>query len=177
MVLPQEDCALFYRLFFALLDYINEHYHVVDMPKMSGADSVDCTLSRQVANYVWARTNLIDEYLAQATDLSPEDAETVHSWKRCVTGRFFVERHLKRGTAMIAENDEVYMVSGIVSDWEDMLPPLPAMVKTTLLPFKGRIIYDSVFESFPIIFGGGIKKMLKETYMDAKKGGHIHFTL
>lgn len=177
MVLSPEDCQLFYRLFFSLLDYTNDTYHVANSPKMSGAEHVDTSLAYRIASYLWANTSIIDDYLVQATDLSRENVEIVYSWKRCLTGRFVVERHLKRGSVLIGDEGNVYLVSGIISHLEDLLPFTPAMVEMTLLPFRGRIIYDSLFHILSVHFGGGMKKSFKDEYMEAKKAGRIFSTL
>lgn len=50
---------------------------------------------------------------------------------------------------------------------------LPIQVETTLLPFKGKIIYDSFFSSFPIEFGQGIREAFQEMYDEAFKHGII----
>jgi hypothetical protein len=50
---------------------------------------------------------------------------------------------------------------------------LPLNIYTTLLPFKDKIIYDGIFKSRNILFGGGIKGELKEIYMSAKQCNRI----
>ena len=50
---------------------------------------------------------------------------------------------------------------------------LPVYIKTVLLPFKDKIIYDGLMQTYNIHFGGGIKRSLKETYMKAKQNGKI----
>ena len=76
-------------------------------------------------------------------------------------------------SAKLTQN--VYQVSGITSELAESIPEfaLPVMIETTLLPFMGRIIYDGVMGTFSIHFGGGIKRELKERYMEAKKRGRI----
>jgi hypothetical protein len=51
------------------------------------------------------------------------------------------------------------------------------MTKTVLLPFKDRIIFDGLVQTYNIFFGGGIKGSLKETYMAAKQNRRIIQTL
>jgi hypothetical protein len=51
--------------------------------------------------------------------------------------------------------------------------PLPAYVKTVLLPFKGRIIYDGLLEGHSIFFGSGISTSVKNRYRIAKQKGEI----
>ena len=37
-----------------------------------------------------------------------------------------------------------------------------------LLPFKDRIVYDGLLASHNIVFGGGIKRRLNDSYREAK---------
>jgi hypothetical protein len=48
-------------------------------------------------------------------------------------------------------------------------PYLPRMIKTTLLPFKGQIVYDGLVTNYNITFGAGIKRRLNESYKGAKE--------
>lgn len=47
------------------------------------------------------------------------------------------------------------------------------MVKAVLIPFEGKITYDSLFISRPISFGGNITRTLNSDYQSAKKSGQI----
>jgi hypothetical protein len=51
------------------------------------------------------------------------------------------------------------------------------MIKTTLLPFKGRIVYDGIIMGYNVSFGPGIKRSLNEGYKEAKAGTGIITTL
>jgi hypothetical protein len=42
------------------------------------------------------------------------------------------------------------------------------MTETVLLPFKDRIIYDGLLSGYNISFGGGMKRMLNDSYRQAK---------
>jgi hypothetical protein len=50
---------------------------------------------------------------------------------------------------------------------------LPMYVRAVLLPFKDRIIYDGLFQSANVFFGGNITAELKEVYLSAKQNGEI----
>ena len=41
------------------------------------------------------------------------------------------------------------------------------------LPFKGKIVYDGLFQTYNFYFGAGIKRELKESYMRAKQNNRI----
>jgi len=51
--------------------------------------------------------------------------------------------------------------------------PLPTYLKTVLLPFKGKIIYDGLIEGYNLFMGSGISASLRNTYRAAKQQGKI----
>ena len=69
----------------------------------------------------------------------------------------------------------VFLVRGISSEWEELFHPsrLPIMMTATLLPFRDGIISDGLFLPANIVFGGGMKKSFRESYMKAKNEGRI----
>ncbi len=49
----------------------------------------------------------------------------------------------------------------------------PVLVRAILLPFKGKILYDGLLQSHPILFGDGFRAVLGKTYMEARQSGQI----
>ena len=181
MTLSQEDGQLYYRLWLPLLDYVNRKYRVKrKLKSIATAKGLDPADVKEVANKLWSDVTIIDDYLKENTDLPDEHREIIQSWKRRVQGKFMMERHLKKGSIFISlENEEVYQVSGIISSWEEMLygAPMPLMMEATFMPFRDVIISDGVVMPYNILVGGGMKRMLKDMYMTAKKSGQIHQSL
>ena len=63
-----------------------------------------------------------------------------------------------------------YGVLALFDPFEALIGPhLPRMFKTTLLPFKGQIVYDGLLAGYNITFGGGIRRRLNESYKEAKE--------
>jgi hypothetical protein len=63
-----------------------------------------------------------------------------------------------------------YGVLPLFDPFEVVLGPyLPRMIKTTLLPFHDRIVYDGVISGYNITFGPGIRRSLNESYRKAKE--------
>ena len=175
MRLKSEDAGLFYELFLPLLDYVNENYHLIAEPIRFTGESVDPRDAAEVSHFLWERTWIIDDYLT-GSDLPEECQNILSSWKRCISGTFIIERHLKKGSIFISsENNAVYLVNGIIDSWEEMFSgvPTPIIVKTTLLPFRDVIISDGLVSSFPIRFGRNSTAEFKESYMLAKKSQTI----
>lgn len=176
MKLKPDEAALFFRLFFPLLDYVNEKYKVEpDFEKISASEKIDLWKAFNLAQFLWERPQLLDEYL-QMFDFSDEDGRIILGWKRRLSGKFIIERHLKKGSVFILANDNsVYMVNGIFSDWNEMLggAPLPVMVNATLIPFKDVIISDGLVSVSSVRFGRNYSAVFKEIYMNAKHRGTI----
>ena len=178
--LSEADADLFYQLFFPLLGYVNEKHRIVPglrhiMPGMS----IRAEDAKEIADKLWEDPGLIDRYLEERT--LPEDRRSILlSWKKRRKDEFFVERHLAKGSIFIDPHDSsVYQVCGIRSDWEEMLDwcPLPVLVHAVLIPFRDVIITDGLVFSEPMLFGPGVRSMLKETYMEAKSAGEVIRTL
>lgn len=178
MKLSEKDGKRFYDLWLPLLDYVNEKRGVnSSLRDIQLADYLDPNEVKEVSDVLWADVGIIDEYLKDAEGISVTDRELIMSWKRCVTGRFVLERILKKGAMLISvEDEEVYQVSGIVSTWDEMFgyARLPLMVQATLIPFEDVIISDGLIQTYNVIIGGNMARTFKNTYMAAKKSGTLH---
>lgn len=178
--LDPTDAKLFYELWFSLLDHVNQTYNVdPNLGRMKEAKGLDIQEVRAVADFLWSHPEVIDQYLDSAK-LPPEHREIIAGWNRFVSGEFILERHLKRGSVFISLKDEqVYMVNGIFSSWEEMFPytPPPILLRATLIPFKDKIIYDSIVTCSNVIIGRGYAETFKQLYMSAKQAKALRFSL
>ena len=178
MRLEQSDAELFYQLWFPLLDFVNRKYHVC--PKTGTIDQkhgVDACGAKAIADYLWSHIEVIEEYLA-AAKLPNEYAQIVAGWKQCKSGRYILERHLKKGSVFIsAEDGAVYMVKGLFSTWAEMLGESPVLLDAVLIPFRGSIISDGLVVPYRICFGKGAIEDFKEVYMNAKRNRAIRFSI
>ena len=181
MTLSKEDGQLYYQLWLPLLDYVNNKYKVnKKLSNMAESKDLDPGEVKQVADRLWDDVTVIDEYLLKRNDLPEEHRKMISGWKRCVRGKFVMERHLKNGSIFISmENEEVYQVCGIISSWEEMFPfaHLPLLIEATFMPFRDVIISDGLVLPYNIVIGGNMAKEFKEIYMRAKKAGNLHKTL
>lgn len=179
MILSYEDSQLFYRLFYSLLNYTNERCQIVPnaAPLVIGTPP-DGSRILPLANHIWSHRDIIDDFLADNPNLPADEASIVRNWKHGLQGSFLIERVLKKGAIMVhLETSQFYQVIGLTTEWEEMFPYFPVMMRTTLLPFRDRITYAVTIEMNRVTFGGGIKKSLREQYMEAKRNGAIHTTL
>lgn len=130
-----------------------------------------------VRDALWEDDALREAFIAEnPAGLSRDDLVLVESWKQRVKDNFFIFRHLKKYTVFIDGSSPVnaYGVQGITGPLEEIIGPyLPICVKAVLISFEDRIIYDSLLSSYPIHFGGGFRRSLKETYRDIQERSGI----
>ncbi|MCI5159597.1 MAG: hypothetical protein D3906_14445 [Candidatus Electrothrix sp. AUS1_2] len=182
MKLSEKDADLFSKLMWQLLCFVNAELKIY--PELATPDAYeqcDTEQKMELRNALYSNPNLIDRFVRlNPQNFSEEELAIVAKWKDAVQGNFFIEHFLKKYTVFIDERrSDVYGVLGLYEGFEDMIDRsyLPLYVRTVLLPFKGQIIYDGLFEASRIFFGGGVKGDLKEQYMRAKQNNRIILTL
>jgi hypothetical protein len=169
MRLPPQETARFYRIWFALLHYVNTQLQLVPaFPATPGKEEVSTEVSIQVRDALWANDALRERFIRDnPAQLSVEDRELVASWQYRVAGPFSIFRSLQKYTIFLshATPAHAYGVLGLVSTIEETIPlDLPVYTQAVLLPFGHQIIYDSILTSYNIVFGPGIRRDLQETY-------------
>jgi hypothetical protein len=181
MNLSSEDAALFFKLMWAVQFYVNSRLKLVE--QVASAE-VYKTLPQEekmkVREALYQHSELLDDFIAaNPANLTPAELEIVHNWKQFVAGDFYIMKFLKKHAIFLpakGESSYAYAVLGLFDPLEDIFygHPLPILVKAVLLPFKGRIIYDGLFQGYAsIFFGPGIRGSLNEAYQRAKQNGRI----
>ena len=69
---------------------------------------------------------------------------------------------------MDMKKNNLYGVTGISCPLSEMIP-FPYMADTVLIPFNGKIVYDSLLVGKKISFGSNIRKSFNEQYSEIKK--------
>ncbi len=176
MILSQDDAALFFRLIWGLQFYVSQQLQL--LPDIKSREAYRDTSSENkflVRNALWKSPELIDGYMLENPDsLSSEELGIIGKWKGSIAGKFYVFRYLKDHTIFMG-GSKIYQVLGLYERFEHVLhgQPLPILIETVLLPFKGKIIYDGLCQRYNVYFGKGIRSGLNEEYMTAKQNGLI----
>ncbi|MBN1680487.1 MAG: hypothetical protein JW966_09355 [Anaerolineae bacterium] len=169
MHLSQDEALRFYTIWFPLLYYVNQQQELIpEFPSEYGDASVEPQNAVTLREALWADDSLREGFIAEnPANLSADDLALVDSWQHRVTGDFYIFRYLKKHTVLLSSESPMraFGVHGLVSPIEEIIGPyLPILIKTVLLPFEDRIIYDSLFSSYSIHFGGGYRSSLKDGY-------------
>jgi hypothetical protein len=175
MRLCDDDRRLFYRLNWHLLYYVSQQLEV--LPRPHSPEEIEHGSEEgwlKLRDGLYGNPGLFDSFAdSNPFGFSPEELATVRSWKHFVRGNFFIWRYFRKYTVFM-DKQRVYGVVALNKPFEYMLgPQLPRAVVAVLLPFRGCIVYDGLFSEFPVRFGPGIKKVLDDSYREAKANGSI----
>ncbi|MEK6969764.1 MAG: hypothetical protein AABW48_05025 [Nanoarchaeota archaeon] len=173
MQLTTEDMDLFYKLNWSLLFYVNQKFKVIADLKEPNFKKEKLENVANLHEKVHKDSSLIDSFIKENRfKLSSEELEIVKSWKKEVKSKFLVMKHGDYGTIFFEQsnNPKAYAVLSLIDDLEDMIPALylPVMLETTLLPFKGKIIYNGLFVPYNIHFGKSIRNSFEMSFRESK---------
>lgn len=183
MELPFEDADLFCRLHRSLMFFVNQRLRAINDKPASPEDYSHLPLPTRlkVHKAFLKHPELIDAFVAENPfGLDESELEIVGAWKHFVAGEFYVLRHLKNYTVFLSSTSPAvaYGVVALFEPLDDLIGlPLPALVETTLFPFKGRIVYDGLLNAFNVLFGPGVRGDLDWAYKEAKLRQGIVTTL
>jgi hypothetical protein len=116
---------------------------------------------------------LIDSFISENPfNFDSEELGIIESWKNHIKDRFLLVTHLKKYSVFMTtgKDQKVYGVIGIFGKVEGVVPPfMPQFVETTLLPFKGQIIFCGLFRFYNIRIGSGMRGGIQAEYQKAKR--------
>ena len=170
MFLSIEERKVFFKNWLKLLIFVNNKYKIIKSfgcPKSPiGLDPDELI---KIRNKLWKNKMCINEYL-KYSNIKNEDRNIVNLWNNFICEKFlFIKSYKKYSVFMDFSNNKIYGVNGISSPIINIIPYLPKMIKTTLIPFNGKIIFDSLIEVENITFGKNMEKSFNEEYMKLKR--------
>ncbi|MCI0441083.1 MAG: hypothetical protein L0177_18420 [Chloroflexi bacterium] len=177
MKLSDQDADLFFDLMIPLQFFVNQRLRIApDADTFEKYVALPMEEKLLVRDALYENIHLIAEYVKENPNgRSADELAIIAAWKNPVVGEFYIERMLKRYAIFVGPGNKVYSVLGLHQALEEMIHPsrLPLYVRAVLLPFKGKIVYDGLFQPYNVYFGRGISSDVKETYLAAKQQGNI----
>ena len=171
MRLSPEEVALFYKLYPALLLFTNERLQLEDIDTAEQLMHLPVEKRLVIREALFENGKLIEEFVESNPEkFTQQELDIVLSWKNFIKGKFYLLRQLKKYAIFLplGKEPKAYGVLAIADLFTELVPFMPIMVDTVLLPFRGKIIYDGLLSSQSIYFGGGIKRSLNDSYNEAK---------
>lgn len=168
--IPQNNAHLckkaadhYYKLYFALLDYINKKYQIhPEIKKINNQKELDVNKLDDIDKYLWEHKENIDDFIKDNNyNFNEEELLEIKEFKNAITSDYFVIVGFEREyTKILSDDGKLYMVKGIRTDFDKIIDSdeLPKIINTTLLMFKNNIVFKSFFRKIDIVFGNDIKK-------------------
>ncbi|GHT50310.1 hypothetical protein FACS1894102_5740 [Spirochaetia bacterium] len=177
MVLEEKEWKYFFSIWSGLLGYVND-VHKITSQYSSEFEyaTVESKITLPIRNKLWEDDAIIDSYISSNKSLNLDEKQILKSWKDRVAGQFLIMKHLKNYTTFFKDDEKfIFGVNGLRHPIESFYPKftLPIMTNTVLLPFKGKIIYDSFFETYRVRFGGNMRRSFNEEYQEIRKSKGI----
>lgn len=176
MLLSHEDAAVFFKLMPALQVYANRNLHIIkNLEDVEQYQNISNEQRIRLRNALYKKPQLIEDFVQEnPSGFSADELAIVFGWKNFVAGNFMIDRILKKYAIFVGDN-KVYGVLALTEPFRHVLGgmSLPVYIKTVLLPFKGKIIYDGLIEGYNIFFGHGVSTSVSNTYRAAKQQGKI----
>lgn len=174
MRLKDSEVKRFYKLYSAFCTFANLKHKVIQ-GLQSPEQYIKTPLEgvAKLRDKIYADKKIFDEFLSKNLyGLCESELETVSSWRHFVKGDFVVYKQYQKHCAFV-HNDNgsvvVYGVQGLYDRIGDILAEIPTIVKTVLLPFEGKIVYDGVLLGYSVRFGSGYRQSFKEGFDQAKE--------
>ena len=164
--LHPKDCDLFYKLYFALLEYTNQEYKINNNLKVYKNKYLNPQDLYPIVNKFFENKETIVDKVVKENPykLNRLELEYLKDFKRGIRDKFIIYKYEKEYT-LISNNNTIYMVKGLrcpideIIDYKD----LPYPVETSLIPFKGYIVYDGMIAGYEMNISISMKKnLLKE---------------
>jgi Domain of unknown function (DUF6398) len=176
MLLSPSDAKLFFKLHRTLMFFANQRLGVLPDEIATPDEFADLSPETRlkVRNAFLDDIDLTEFFVAQNPARLPDDElDIVHTWRHLVAGEFYIFRDLKKYTVFLSSEEQptAYGVTALTQPFEELVGPyLPVLVETVLLPFKDKIVYDGLLAGpgMSLSFGPGIRRMLNESYQQAK---------
>lgn len=151
MCLPEEDAIDFLGLYYELLYFAGQERGLIrkKMAFITFKNSGLTTIAK-CREAIYEPTPIFETFLEhKGTKISEKQKAEVEALKRFIKDTFIVITHNLdlRGTIFIETNSvngKGYIVKGISSGLNEIMPPPPAIVKTVLLPYRGYLICDGL---------------------------------
>ena len=176
MQLSQEDTALFFKLMPALQTFANRRLKIIkELKDVETYKTISNEKRVELRNAVYENLKVIDDFVRENPfSFSQDELDIVSGWENFIADSFFIAQLTKK-YAIFIHDEDVYAVLALAQSLQDILwgASLPVYVKTVLLPFKGKIIYDGLLQGHNVHFGPGISSSVKNRYRVAKQKGEI----
>ncbi|MEN6379846.1 MAG: hypothetical protein ABFD15_09755 [Methanofastidiosum sp.] len=164
MYLSQKEIDEFLNLYQGLLLYARTKKRASN--KLSQDNIIPRKEWDKLRDIVVDNRSIIDEYINDNPyNLKDEELRIIRQWKNGICSNFFITKFEKEYTHMYDnESGKSYGILSLNDPICQFIKYTPSYVRTFLLPFKGRIVYDGLLNTNNVIFTGSTSKSIMSMY-------------
>ncbi len=174
--LSRKDAKLFYKIYFALLEFTNNKYKINPNIKIYNKNGINPYLIKDMVDKFWEnKESLVIEFcIANPYKFNKEELDITKEFKNGIRNMFIINKFELEYTAFMTQ-DKVYMVKGINDNIDNIISykDLPYICITSIIPFKNVLVYDGMFNSFEINLGNAFEEILDSEYDNLIKYYHL----
>lgn len=153
--LSEKDAVRFETLYISLLHHANKRLGIIKEEELNELSGEEYTQKlAEIREKLWVNEEYFFEFVEGAKKvLSDRDLTLLESWIFRVDGVFLITEHCKGYSIYtgLKSTEKKYGVIGVYQTIDKIFPvsTLPLCVRTTLLPFEGKIITDGIMGTYP----------------------------
>lgn len=165
--LSEKDSNLFYKIYFALLEFTNNKYKIKPFLKIYNQMGNDLYVMNDIIEKFWDNKEaiIIEFCFKNPFKFSKEELKTTSEMAKGFRDTFVIVKYDLEYTAFM-NREKVYMVKGLKSNIDDIISykQLPYIVTTSIMPFKNVLIYDGLLMSHRIDFGYNFEEIIENDF-------------
>jgi hypothetical protein len=180
MTLTDKEYKEFLRIHLDLLFYVGQRLKIISTNiTFDKFVDLDLKIKAECGDKFIESDNLLDDYLSLNFDrLTTEQISILTGFKKKITGDFIIYKCLTNFAIFLNTKDnKFYAVKALGDSFDDFFDKFLVLIKTTILPYNGKIIYDGFIKSSGVYFGSGITSTMRDDYKEAKKNNQILTTI
>ncbi len=174
--LSKKDAKLFYKIYFALLEFTNDKYKIRNNLRIYNQLCINPKSLEDVISVFWDNKN---EIISEFCEFNPykfnkEELDITRDFKKGFRSLIVIVKFESDYTAVM-NKDKIYMIKGVNDNIDNIISyqDLPACVITSIIPFKNVLIYDGISIGDNIKMGNDFNKILEEDYSKSIKYYHL----
>lgn len=175
--LSKKDADLFYKTYFAVLEYTNNYYHIKKLKiyKQNSINPYD--LIEIIDKFCDNKDLIVTKFIKENPyKFNKDELDIVSNYRKVIRGLFILIRYEKEYSIFVNQ-DKAYMVKGLNAPIDEVIyyNNLPYPSFTTLLPFKDKIVYDGLLSSYSesITMSSTIKNNIIKEAKDLERVYHL----
>ena len=174
--LARKDAKLFYKIYFALLDFTNKKYKINQKVKIYNHHGINPYEINDIVDTFWEnKEGIVLEFcFANPYKFNKKELEFTKNFKNGIRNLFIIAKYELEYTAFM-DKDKIYMVKGLNDNIDNIISyqELPYVVTTSIIPFGDVLVYDGLLSSINVKMSIGFDDVVDKEYDQKMKCYHL----